>query len=140
MRRDGFIFKPSKSLTYRYGNPTRDFDRDGKPIDSSYCAIIRYTGQGSLSATPCLPGLSYGRTNMAYGIWRKRSTGRWFTVQIRPALSPAEYKAYEARGEEPPPETESKWFDTYWTCPVYWVENGRVYTSTHQRCSDPGGK
>jgi len=150
MRRKGYEFKRADHLTYRMYDPERDADRHtsgSEPGSGSYVVIVSYKkcgqsgpcsycGAASESAcqaqgclwdprvtqydvgqAPCLPFACWSRTNMLYGKWRKNKegTGRWF------------------RGGD----STNQWCETYWTCPVYWVEGGRVYTSTAYRKTDP---
>lgn len=93
-----------------------------------------------LNAAPCMPFDSWSRTNMVYGRWRRNSRGGWFGVRTKPQLTPAAYKAAEAAGDDNPEGWQDQWFDTYWTCPVYWVEDGQVYHGTIRTHETPRSK
>lgn len=151
MKRKGIDFRHAPHLACRDGDPKRDVNEDGRPIEWNYVVIVRlsqvetyidedgrsrYT-YDALKAAPCIPGLSHSRTNMAYGKWRKNSTGRGFWVQTKPSLTLAQHKASEAAGDDNPEGHVQKWFDNYWTCPVYWVEDAAVYQGTVRSYEEP---
>lgn len=130
MKRKGIDnFRRVNHLTWRRGNPETDVDGYGRPIHDGYAVPVRvadctvrrpddegrvYIDPQSLEDAPCLPGLRFSRSNMAYGPWRRQTQGRWFCV-----------------------DGEQDWYTIYWTCPVYWIENNRVYRGTRHRHIDP---
>jgi hypothetical protein len=136
MRRKGIDnFRRANHLTWRYADPKRDVDASGDPIHSGYAVPVRaadcevlppnedngrlYYDSDSIAEAPCLKGLRFSRSNMAYGPWRRQTRGRYFHVAA---------------------ETCVRWFDVYWTCPVYWVEDNVVYRGTVYRHTDPQEK
>ena len=126
MIRKAIKFRPAPHLRWRNGDPIRDFDERGRPIQPNYVAITRAVF-GDPKDAPCLPGLSHSRTNMAYGPWRKRN---------RPINVWRKHKTGEVTFRNDP---EGTLIDQlcYWTCPVYWVEDARVYRGTIQRYDEP---
>ena len=95
---------------------------------------------------------NWSRTNMVYGAgWRKQTRGTRHWVRFAD-LEPDEKAAliefehdhpgcpqvrWDNEEGEAPDGWHAKWFDTYWTSTIYWVENGRVYTATTRRMTDP---
>lgn len=160
MRRKGIDFKLARHLTWRHFNAETDVDKCGgydadyfaRSPHGSYCVIVRvsdctidedegtgrrYLNRESVDNAPCIPFDAWSHANMVYGKWRRQTRGRWFWVQTKPNLTPAEYKAAEAAGDENPEGYVQKWHDVYWTCAVYWVEGGYVYHGTVRSYTDP---
>ena len=139
MKRKGYNFRRAPHLTWRPADPKRDVGKDGTHIPTNYCVPVRCldtNAVGNIKDAPCLPGLAHSRTNMAYGQWRKQNRGKYFWVRTKPALNPADFKIAEARMNNPE-GWEQHWIDPYWTCPVYWIEDGTVWVSTAYRQTDP---
>lgn len=148
MKRKGIHFKYAPHLTFREGDPTRDFRSDGRPVEKHHIVIVRRSKvepdeKGDITwdqvqKAPCLPFSGHSRSNMVYGsTYRKQTRGRWFEVQTKPTLNPAQFKAAEAAGDDNPEGWEQQWFDTYWTSTIYWVEDGCVYTAPDPTYRDP---
>ena len=79
--------------TWRHGDPSRDMDAHGRPVEPNYVVIVRWRdvaghegGTVSLAAVNAAPGLkgcTYGATNKVYGPVRwgdSRRTRRRRTV------------------------------------------------------------
>lgn len=165
MIRKGMEFKLARHLTWRTFNPETDLDQcrgydaeyfERSPHDS-YCVIVpvsrceldpedsRYITRESVEAAKCLPFDGWSRTNMVYGNWRKQTRGRYFWLSVDDERVDAETLKYRKLLAEDDPQVARTldrglipiWFDTYWTCAVYWVENNRVYYGTIQRYEKP---
>jgi len=118
MKRKGFEVRRANHLGYRL---VQDGETDfhGKAIHPGYvvivsikkCRLYKKNGRQHYDPTnaPAIP-VVYSRSNMAYGKWRKG---------------------------DGPNYVRGKWAEKYWTCPVYWVEDGRVYQGTTYRIDVP---
>ena len=152
MKRKGIKFKRAPHLTWR--NPQKgDLDDQGRQIEGAYMVIVRVkdcldeNGDFShelLEKAPQHGRLAHSRTNMAYGPYRKINRRKGFWVQVRPHLTPAQYKEaereLELNGTPIPRSEEWQEFEHYWSCPIYWVENGQVYQASASRYRDPALK
>lgn len=149
MKRKGINFRHAPHLSHRSARPG-DLDSRGRQVEFPYVIIVRVADclddkeEFSLDLrkeAPAHATLAYSRTNMGYGEYRKMNRPKGFWVQVRPHLTPAEYKAAEEdlkkNGTPIPKSQEWQVFDHYWSCPVYWVETGAVYTASSSTYVDP---
>jgi len=147
MKRKGINFKRAPHLTFRNPLPG-ETQTNGRPLRDHHVVIVRVKDcldadgnfSQSLRAEAPMHGTVEGhsRSNFVYGgPWRKQSRGKWFHVQTKPTLTPAQYKAAEASGEDNPEGWTQQWFDNYWTAPMYWVEDGAVYSATRSTHTNP---
>lgn len=154
MKRKGYEFKLARHLTFRDAQ-ARDLESDTYKGSRRYKdpsayrayavivpvrACINDEGEFDVEKreqAKALPFTGWSRTNMVYGAWRRQTRGRHFPIRTKPALTPAQYKVLEAAGDDNPEGWEQRWFEAYWTAPVYWIENGSVYTATRHTYEDP---
>lgn len=122
MRREGIDLKRAPRIGWRYGDPERDRDLSGRPIERNYVAFVYvrdcpievrdgrtiYRANGA----PMIPISGHSRTNMAYGPWRVRD--------VRESLWPGLERGIQ-------------YFSVYATAAVYWVEGGHVWQGTVRR-------
>jgi hypothetical protein len=164
MRRKGSDFKRASHLTFR---PAQERDlqqhkggmtRTWEPSQAAYCVIVPISrcldangdfDRAKRDAAECLPFDGWSRTNMVYGHgWRKQTRGArfWTWLSDLPAEDRANWLMQNAASPEicrifwNDDKTDGRvaqWFDTYWTTTTYWVEDGRVYTATGRRPTDP---
>lgn len=124
MYHDGIQLQRANHLGYRYGDPERDQNLSGDPIESNYVVIVSkkdcrtYEKDGrryyDASDAPSIP-MTHGGTYYGYGKVRRRTTSTWTTVN----------------GEEVSPGT------TYYTTPYYMVKDGVVYQGTLRNLKVP---
>ena len=111
MKLKGYNARRSTALGWRNGDPERDFDLDGSPVDSNHIVIVRIkdcelTEQNGRPVyiaknAPSIP-IGYGGTWYGYGPHELKTDGRQF-------------------GE--------RWSWVYWTNRVYFVRDAQVYTA-----------
>lgn len=149
MTRKGHNFRHAPHLTHRSVLPG-DLDSNGCQVEEYYVIIVRVAdcldSNGNFSfelrkGAPAHTNLAYSRTNMGYGSYRKMNHSKGFWVQVRPYLTTVQYKAAEeelAKNGTPIPQSE-EWqvFAHYWSCPIYWLESGSVYTASSPTYRDP---
>ena len=154
MKRKGYNVRPIRHLIFRDGNPETDVDAFGVPIHSGYAVPVRvadckprpaangdiYFDKADIEAAPCLPNLIFTRTNMAHGPWRHQTRGKY--VWRRLDRLPEDVQATARRQAEDEPglirNNHVMWYAAqYWTRPVYWIENGRVYRGVAYAYENP---
>jgi hypothetical protein len=138
MQRKGYNFKRAPHLAFRDIIPDFDGDklrsdwrkapkdyRSGYSVVVSLKAVWKVLGlktwenaeweeySEAIKKVPCLPFTGWSRTNMIYGIWRKRNQ----PVSIDHG------------------DGTCHWQEHYWTRTVYWIEDAQVFTAT-DRCYD----
>lgn len=152
MRRKGYDVRVVHHLTFRRGNPETDKDARGEAIHDGYVVPVRvkdckprpaadgriYLDRDDLLAAPCLPDLIFTRSNMAYGPWRKQTRGK-YAWRLLDDLDPALQAAYRENADKACIRHDHVWHyhEIYWSRPVYWVEDGRVFRGTVYRYNDP---
>jgi hypothetical protein len=152
MRRKGYDFRLAPHLTFRTSEPEKDTDAHGDPLRAHMAVPVRLKDcevmvDGHLHIAPrqarCLPNLTFTRTNMAYGPWRHRSRGKFAWRRLE-SLSAANQAYYREQAQEDPSIIQRGYVwtycDEYWTRPVYWIEDGRVYRATAYSYTDPDAK
>lgn len=122
---DGIKCVESKAYGWRHGDPTRDVDRNGNPVQNNYIVIVRikdcrlYEKDGKkfydpLNAPQAFK-LAYGGTYYGYGEPKtiKDGLGRWVGVSVK-----------DVNGFS---KTEKVWLCSYIKTPMYFVRKGRIY-------------
>jgi len=154
MRRKGIEVRRVKHLIFRDGNPETDVDAHGDPIHSGYAVPVRvkdckprpaangdiYFDKADIEAAPCLPNLIFTRSNMAYGPWRKQTRGK-YVWRLLDSLPEDERMFVLGQAEDEPALIRNGYAmifaSVYWTRPVYWIEDGRVYRGVTYAYEDP---
>jgi hypothetical protein len=86
MRINGVYTRPTTHLTWRYADPSKDFQLDGTPIPAEHKVIVRKgdcervvengVEKIDASSAPALPQRSINR-NKSFGTWRKIEAEKW---------------------------------------------------------------
>mgnify|MGYP001561026593 CR=1 FL=1 len=132
-RWNGLPLRRANDLGWRYADPVRDVDDDGRPLQSNCVVIVRmkdcrlYTKEvpnrfGDLverdyydpSQALQVFKLGMGGTNYGYGSWKIHRTVRRFKTDEGVV-------------------TVAEWY----SCPVYVVLDGYVYRATHRLLHKP---
>lgn len=110
----GIKVKKRSDLGWRRGNPEKDFDLDGNPVQSNYVSIVRikdcriYDKDGrnyyDANEAPSIP-IGYGGTYYGYGPMEIRTSQRGVYI-----------------GEE--------WRHIYQQATAYFVQDGKVYSGS----------
>ena len=118
MKIEGIDCREAIHLGFRHGDPTKDFDRDGRPVKSNYVVIVRlkdcelYEEDGKSfynpDNAPSIP-INHGATFYGYG--KRRMNNRYAWIYDRNTNMYYLVSKYE-------------------TTPFYAVKKGRVYQGT----------
>lgn len=145
MKRKGIDFRAAPHLTWREAQEG-DLDSRGRQVTGGYFILLRTKDclgdsgdfdQEKRQEAPQFQKLTYSLTNMAYGVWRKQTQGAHFWVRVRKPYTPREAREADEKGIELAPEHELQWRDVYWTCPIYWIENGYMYRASSRTYENP---
>lgn len=118
MRLEGIDCHEAKHLGFRESDPTKDFDRDGRPIEHNYVSIVRikdcklYTEDDKEYYNPDdAPSIPINHGGTSYGYGNRRTNNRYAWIYDR--------------------NTNMQYLVTkYETTPFYAVRKGRVYQGT----------
>lgn len=127
MKLKGFDARRAGAFRYRHGDPTRDVDRDGEPVESNYIVIVRldacriWTCGGTKCGrsdgehqhydpkdAPQAIALAYGGTWYGYAEWKHTDKDGWFC----PVYLVKDGIVYKARvkADEPPESARVRLF------------------------------
>lgn len=117
---DGIRCKKSNVFGFRYGDPARDLDDQGRPVQSNYIVIVRIRDSKIVTKdgrefydpkdAPQAVKLGYGGTYYGYAksVSVNKGQGRWVRVYRNG-------------------KTEQEWTCSYIKTPIYFVHDAKVY-------------
>ena len=147
MIKKGIDFRAAPHLTFRHPNEG-DVDSQDRQVEGAYFILLRWEDckdpwtkvydQGLRKEAPQFQKLTYSRTNMAYGRYRRRNqrVQYWVTQKDFLEKNISRWEGVHCNGEVENDQVLVS-FPHYYTCPVYWIEGGQVYRGTIKTWDEP---